>query len=164
MYTRSYTKNSNPNYFIENPLDGNCGSFALNVEEWYISDLDIDNTITASEMLDEGRDIDDVFDYLTFMNVKQILKDFEGEVRILFNKRNVHEDEELIAYRIGIFTDEETEEIETDFHFKVRRNGKWMEKPGSTEVRECDLKEDEEWVNSSNTIYNGPVIFLAKKI
>lgn len=164
MHTHEYTKNSDPNYFFEHVRKGNCGSFALNVKEWYVSDRDFDNTNEARYMLEEGRSLDEIFDYLTTINIEQILEDFKEEIRVLIDKDDVQDNEELIAFRLGIFEDEDFEGIDTDFHFKVRRDGSWMEKCGSTEVRFCELNEDEEWSNSSGDRYNGPIVFLAKKI
>lgn len=157
----SYTKNNDPNYFDEYPDEGNCGSFALNVREWYVSDRDFDNTTIADDMLSYGEDIDDVLEYLTERNVAQILEDFEDEIRLVFSEDEVEDNEELIAFRLGVF--EYCEEIDTDFHFKVKRNGCWMEKRGSTEVRFCELEEDDIWI-SSTAQYNGPLVFLAKTI
>ena len=159
-----YTKNNDPNYFVENPSDGNCGSFALNVKEWYISDMDFDNTTIANDMIEDGNTIEEIFDYLTPRNVNQILNDFKDEVRVLSNKKEIKLNEELIAFRLGVFVYDDCTALETDFHFKVKRNGEWMEKRGATEIRYCDLDEDEEWCNSSGEVYNGPIVFLAKKI
>lgn len=160
-----YTKNNNPKYFIENPLEGNCGSFALNVKEWYLSDRDFDNTSIVCTMLEEeGYNVEEALDYLTSINVQQILDDFGSDIRVITNKDDIKNGEELIAYRIGIFEEEDFPFIDTDFHFKVKRNGIWMEKCGSTEVKFCELEEDEEWRNNSGDLYNGPIIFLAKKI
>lgn len=160
----NYTKNNDPNYFDEYPDEGNCGSFALNVREWYISDRDFDNTTIAYDMMVDDVDLDVILDYLTFKNVEQILEDFSDEIRVLTNKEEVKDNEELIAYRIGIFNYEDMDYLETDFHFKVKRNGSWMEKPGSTDVKYCDLEEFDNWSNSSGDIYNGPIVFFAKKI
>ena len=79
------------------------------------------------------------------------------------DKEEVDEDEELIAFRIGIFKDEDFEGFDTDFHFMVRRDDMWMEKRGSTEVRFCEFTEDT-WIGTDCVRYNGPIIFLAKKI
>lgn len=160
-----YTKNNNPKYFIENPLEGNCGSFALNIKEWYLSDRDFDNTSIVCTMLEEeGYNVEEALDYLTSINVQQILDDFGSDIRVITNKDDINKGEELIAYRIGIFEEEDFPFIDTDFHFKVKRNGIWMEKCGSTEVKFCELEEDEEWHNNSGDLYNGPIVFLAKKI
>ena len=160
-----YTKNNNPKYFIENPLEGNCGSFALNVKEWYLSDRDFDNTSIVCTMLEEGGyNVEEALDYLTSINVQQILDDFGSDIRVITNKDDINKGEELIAYRLGIFEEEDFPFIDTDFHFRVKRNGIWMEKCGSTEVKFCELEEDEEWRNNSGDLYNGPIIFLAKKI
>lgn len=157
-----FTKNNDSRYFIDNPEKGNCGSFALNVKEWYITDRDFDNTSIVCEMADSGVDWDWIFESLTFMNVKTILDDFKDEVRVVLDEHDLKKNEELIAYRIGINWDEEFEEYDTDFHFRVRRNGKWMEKCGSTEIRYCEFTE-EEW-HGSDIVYNGPIVLLAKKI
>lgn len=160
-----YTKNNDPNYFFEHQEAGNCGSYALNVKEWYISDRDFDNTDIAYSMLGHGEHIDEVLDYITSLNVSQILEDFGKEIRTVINKEDVTDKEELIAFRIGIFNDEDYEgEIDTDFHFRVKRNGVWSEKCGSTEVKYCELQEFENWENNSGEVYNGPVVFFAKRI
>ena len=158
-----YTKNHDPNYFYTNLQDGNCGSFALNIKEWYLSDRKFDNTDIAWEMECQGYDLNSILEYLTSINVEQILADFVDEIRLLDSKEEVKENEELIAFRVGVF-DDSFDDIDTDFHFRVKRNGEWMEKCGSTEVRRCELEEGVNWTNSSGDIYNGPIVFFAKKI
>ena len=62
-----YTKNSDPNYFEDNPECANCGSFAFNVEEWYDPEQDfildvgyIDEWM--KEMVESGYNCDEVAD------------------------------------------------------------------------------------------------------
>jgi hypothetical protein len=33
-----------------------------------------------------------------------------------------------------------------DFHFRVRRNGKWSEKYGSGEIADCTMRPQDNWV------------------
>ena len=48
-----FTRNKNLKYYEDYPLEGNCGSFALRIEEWYEPDdsLSCDNNDYAEHRL-----------------------------------------------------------------------------------------------------------------
>ena len=150
-----YTRNHNPKYFEEHQYYANCGSFALNIEEWYSPDeyFESDMGMTVEEWIENciynGYDEYDASDEFTNILVCYIMNDFH-EVRIVERASELQSNEELIAFRT--FVDFEGN---WDFHFKVLRNGMWLEKCGGDPVRFC---EKDDWHNGildyiSNTVY-----------
>lgn len=140
-----YTKNSDPNYYIDHSRETNCASFALNIKEWWDPDFDPD------WFIEEGDDeymIDCVIDFY----IDNLLNDFD-DLRVVQSSDNVYEDEELIAFRVYIDLEEDngTSYVEDyDFHFRVYRDGRWQEKCGGLEVQDCP----KDWGKyDSKTIY-----------
>ena len=70
--------------------------------------------------------------------VNYILNDFD-DVRYIVQISELEQNEELIAFRTFVTTDGNW-----DFHFKVLRNGMWLEKCGSDPTRFC---EKDDWHN-----------------
>lgn len=136
-----YKRNNDLNYYYDNPNSANCGSYALRLEGWYDPEDyfyekngDIDDW--AREML-ENYDIYDVSNFYAEDLVEGMLKEFDGELRLIVDYNEVKSNEELI-----LFCTFYEEEGFYDFHFKVFRNGKWMEKNGTGEVHETN---DNDW-------------------
>ena len=167
---RNYTKNSNKNYYKENEKDTNCGSFALNIEEWYEPDdsLRDENWVIAEEMFKSGDYTDkEIIEALFERSVRGILKDFDGEIRRVPNeKAELKNNEELIAFRIGTdfwFDPQSVDDLDVDFHFQVLRDGRWQEKFGSGPVHDCEKNNlDKDWETTS-FLYEKPTAFFAHK-
>lgn len=161
-----YTKNSDPNYFEDNSECANCGSFAFNVEEWYNPELDLEEEVLyigawMAELIDNGYSCDEVADIYAEILTESVLRDFEGEIREILFPSQVHNDEELIAFR-GYCRYETGEDYipDYDFHFKVFRDGIWQEKCGSQPVKFCTA---DDWTYMTRT-YNSETIYFAHRI
>ena len=139
-----YTKNTNPHYYEENQNCSNCGSFAFQIEEWYSPDeyFEEDMGVSVEEWIDNriwnGWDEYDMSDEFAGILVNYILNDFD-DVRYIVQISELEQNEELIAFRTFVTTDGNW-----DFHFKVLRNGMWLEKCGSDPTRFC---EKDDWHN-----------------
>ena len=155
-----YTRNHNPNYFDECQRFANCGSFAFNIEEWYSPDeyFEEDTGYCVEEWIDHcvwnGWDEYDMSDAFADMLVKYILLDFD-DVRTVSYAADVKSNEELIAFRTFV-----TCEGGWDFHFKVLRDGMWLEKCGVDPVRFC---EKDDWHNGLME-YISTTIYFARKL
>ena len=112
-----YTRNHDPHYYEDHPVGTNCGSYALNIKEWY------DN-----ELYENYADIEDWVDCLLY----------EGyELREVTSIDDCAQNEEIIAFRTYVDLDFYED---FDFHFKVLRNGEWSEKNGNGPVHTCTLE------------------------
>lgn len=167
---RNYTKNSNKNYYKENEKDTNCGSFALNIEEWYEPDdsLQNDNWVVAEGMFKSGDYTDkEIIEVLFERSVNGILKDFDDEIRRVPNeKAELKNNEELIAFRIGTnfwFDPQNFYDLDVDFHFQVLRDGRWQEKFGTGSVHDCEKDNLYKDWETSTFLYENPTAFFAHK-
>lgn len=155
-----YTRNSDLSYYDESCLYTNCGSYALRLNEWYdpgdyLNDIIGDVYDWVNEMGNSGySDLDISIEYGDLL-IHGMLKEFEGELEICDGKIPTSSNVELIAFNTMCEWNE-GENVDYDFHFKVFRDGKWMEKCGANKVRECD---EDEW-----GIYIGDVTYLYHKI
>ena len=140
-----YTKNTNPHYYEENQSCSNCGSFAFQIEEWYSPDeyFEEDMGVSVEEWIDNciwnGWDEYDMSDEFAGILVNYILNDFDD-----------------VRYIVQIGELEQNE----DFHFKVFRDGLWLEKCGSDPVRFC---EENDW-NNGLLEYISQTIYFARKL
>lgn len=160
----NYERNSNPKYYEEHCGEANCGSYALNLQGWYDPEgyfchvYDCEYPDDAMGILYEsGYDEDEINRLYADILVEGILEEFDGELRQVDWRESIEDNEELIAFRtFAICEDDEGEYFHYDFHFKVFRDGKWMEKHGSYAVQECD---EDEWGN-----YNSKTYYFAHKL
>ena len=161
-----YTKNSNPNYYEENVESANCGSFALNIKEWYnpeaivISKVDCIDTWIL-ELLEHGYSCDEAADFYVEEIAEAVLSDFPKEIRQINSPSELQPSEELIALRTSCKYEEGEDWMpDFDFHFKVFRDGIWQEKCGSRPVKFCT---EDEWTYMVRT-YNSYTIYFAHQI
>ena len=156
----NYTRNHNPHYYEECQDFANCGSFAFNIEEWYSPDdyFEDDMGETVEQWIDHciwnGWDEYDMSDEFAGILVNYILNDFD-DVRYLVWEGEIQPDEELIAFRTFVDT-----EGNWDFHFKVFRDGLWLEKCGSDPLRFC---EESDW-NNGILEYISQTVYFARKL
>lgn len=163
----SFAPNHDPNYFEEHSFLTNCGSFAFNIREWYSPDdrFNEDDIELGNRLYKEGLlNVEDILDLLYRRDVKQILKDF-NLVRVADQNITLRQDEELIAFRMCVNPDAPTEDepLYIDYHFRVKRNGMWMEKIGCHEVQEIHNYSEDPWEISEELIYTGPIAYFVKK-
>ena len=153
-----YKRNSDPDYYIDRQADSNCGSFALRLEGWYDPEAYFYDyvkpvgVINWMNELSESYNDDEIATFYAEILIERMLKEFEGELRILARGQKVEANEELIEFRTFCWSWDET----WDFHFKVFRDGKWMEKNGDGPVHEC---EEDEWGD-----YDSEVFYLAHRV
>ena len=160
-----YTSNNDPNYYETHRFDTNCGSYALRLKEWYDNEID-EEWGGASEWIEELADAEIPFseipDIIAKAYIDELLLDFPENELVLLNKitQNILKDMtvELIAFRVYAPIQEYLMNDCTcfDFHFRVWRDGHWMEKNGSQAVRKCNLTD---WGK-----YNSSTFFLLHKI
>ena len=141
----------------------NCGGFALGTYSWYQvnhgDNFDLEEDLFYNSTLND----DEVREEILKNNIDYLLDDFEGDLRLLDSADDeIEDDEELIAYRICCYMDE-FENIVDDFHFRVKRNGKWYEKQGSSEPCECEFSEDP-WTDGSALWYGSRIAYFAYRV
>lgn len=162
-----FTPNYEPNYFEEHSFFTNCGSFAFNIQEWYSpddrfieDDIELGNRLYKENLLD----INGILKLLYNRDVEQILKDF-NLVQVTNKDVTLKKDEELIAFRMCVNPDAPTEDepLYIDYHFRVKRNGMWMEKIGRNEVKKISNYSEEAWEVSEELVYTGPIAYFVKK-
>ena len=137
----------------------NCGGYALRTYSWYqpYNDeedfvWDLGNLYMGEEELARGA-LESCVDYM--------LEEFGEDLRVVADGEYDPQTEELIAFRTS--TDDETDSYDWpdfDFHFKVFRDGKWMEKCGTEEIREAD---PDNWIIGCY-VYNSDTVYLAHKV
>ena len=73
---------------------------------------------------------------------------------------------EVVAYRVGIAYDEESDQLDEDFHFRVRRNGVWYEKQGTLRPHECVNQSIEDpWMTPMGDLeYNSKIYYAIIEI
>lgn len=156
----SYIKNTDPNYFIDHQSESNCGSYAFNIQGWYDPEFallldtgSIEEWIV--ELVQEGWSDEEISELYSDSLVNSILSDFEGEIEEVNCTYRPNADEELIAFRTYCVGDGIDEWADWDFHFKVFRDGLWMEKCGRDPVQFCLEDEWQYGIRSyiSNTVY-----------
>lgn len=159
-----FETNRDPNYFQDNRYHTNCGSFAFNICDWYGPDgsFDEDDTTLAVELADEYDMSDiDILETLFERNVEQIHLDFD--VIDVDKDYKPKEGEDLVAFRMCVNRTFYDDELIVDYHFRVKRNGKWLEKCGSGPVKEVVNYNEEPWLISEELIYWGPIAYFVKK-
>lgn len=160
-----YTRNSDPKYYETHQGISNCGSYAFNIKEWYDADSDFEDNVGdifmwIKDMVYEGYSDEEISDIYAEEIVPKILDDFDGEVREIDGENSpLAPNEELVALRTFCYYDEDGW-CNYDFHFKVFRDSRWMEKCGDTAVRFCTL---DDWTTGINT-YISKTIFFAHRI
>lgn len=177
-----YKRNSNPDLFEEECSDTNCGSFALNVTEWYtpyITDDSVDEDDElyqyaeweranyAYELLQEGYSTMEVMESLTEKDFEFILLTCPWLVPIDETEIN-YELDRVIAYRLMLEAPNDVSEFDmdegSDFHFRVLIDGTWWEKNGAGPVHEVEYPDSDVWEVDEFLVYDGPVKYARFKV
>ena len=152
----TYERNHDPEYYESHRNYANCGSFALNLKGWYDpEDYFYDREGYAADWIEElytnGYNEEEISNLYAEILVEGMLEEFRGELRELTPTNwRINPSEELVEFRTFCYYDEEGC-ANWDFHFKVLRDGLWMEKNGSGPVHCC---EEDEWGDYiSDTFY-----------
>ena len=159
-------RNSNPNYYTHSPEASNCGGFAFNILGWYTPyEYESARKHKMLELaLEERYSHSKIEEEILKMDKEFMLKNFKGALTTCENPDLIPSDKRIIAYRI--FVDEDSRWINSDFHFKVRINGKWYHKQGSMSPEECELDSEHEWPlleDDDETIlhyYDSPILYF----
>ena len=158
----NYTRNSDLTYYETNRGATNCGSYALRLNEWYDLDTYFEDTTGyfigewIVEKDHEGYDDYEISTMYGDILVQGILEEFDGELEECDGQPPTTEDTELIAFSTYCYSSDSSYSSNYDYHFKVFRDGKWMEKCGCDKVRECD---EDDWGD-----YIGDVTYFYHKI
>lgn len=139
--------------------------FALNIEEWltpYEDDWGVEREDTMIEMWDTGAPINEIYDVFLNADADYLTTNYPLEVITEEEFKALPKDCEVVAYRIGINYDayEEDGIPDSDFHFKVRRNGQWYEKTGGAAPTKCDLETDKPWEAHDGLLYDSRIIYF----
>lgn len=151
----------------------NCGGYALRTYSWYLPWEDEYEIL--DEINDEQLDEEDALECILQKCCDYMLNEFDGTLRIapqlpLKKFKYNPKEEELIAFRVNVNHFEKNDEInyfDIEFHFKVYRDGKWMEKLGSEPISYCenenqwDYREQDEWCD---LWYDSPTLYLLHRI
>jgi len=156
-----YTRNTDLNHYERNRQTTNCGSYALRLNEWYHLNRRFEDT--TDEWVDEwiankykeGYSEHEISCFYAEILAQCMLSDFEGDLEICDGTPPESDNVELVAFNTFCYYDE-IWGADTDFHFKVFRDGVWKEKCGRSQVRECD---GEHWGG-----YIGDPIYFYHKI
>ena len=155
----SYTRNSDLNYYETDRWATNCGSYALRLNEWYELDQYFEDVTGyyIDEWIDEqGENGYSDYEISTMYGdilVDGILEEFKGELEVCDGRPPTTSNVELIAFSTYCYYIEEGSS-DFDYHFKVLRNGKWMEKCGTYKVRECDEDEWGDYIGDVTYFYH----------
>lgn len=144
--------------------DYNCGGFALGTYKWF-NPFDGDYDDRADRIALElvgASDFDRYrFQKQLFDNEVDYIQKHCSYLKPIKNLRFIPKTATIVAYRNGVFWDEEFEGYQYDFHFKVRSNNQWFEKCGRNEVRCCELMPRSVW-DTGTTIYNSPIQYFLR--
>ena len=164
----------------------NCGGFALGLIEWVTPYISCNNCVYVKENLpitdwDELCDSCEESQYARLDYIEYCIDScgldtalqiiIKSDVRMLVNKypflqridaSDCIKYNKIIAYRIGVNIFEDSDEIEQDFHFRVKINGKWYEKCGAGAIKEININEssiNQPW-QVADFVYNSPIIYF----
>lgn len=173
-----YTRNTNPNLYVEDEWGQNCGSFALGVNGWYcpyIQDDDVEDELILyteyernywiEEMVNEGLLREDIMSCLIERDFEFILKTCPWLEPI--QEEEIDIKDRVIAYRLCMQIPDERAEFQVDndmdFHFRVLLDGVWWEKNGAGPIHEVDYPENEIWEVEDFLVYDGEIKYARFK-
>lgn len=164
--------NNDSSFWESDSLDSwdyNCGSYALDIKQWYYPYPDRDERDAwIQEMYDEGRSLRAIKEAILEDDISNMLAQFRDYLQPINSPNDVPYSRDVIAYRISLMVNEDeayNPELVYDFHFKVRRNGKWSEKQGYGPILSCDLDENVIWDAGWMLQYDSPIkYFVVNKI
>ena len=173
-----YKRNSDPGLFRENENGTNCGSFALNVTEWYTPYIEgyiEDDSLWKYEVDERARWAYDLLqDGYTAMEVMDCVTDRDFEFILMtcpwlepIDLDEMRDTDRVIAYRLSMEVPGDVSEFDMDengdFHFRLFENGEWWEKNGAGPVHKVIDMSEEPWEVDDWLIYDGPVKYARFK-
>ena len=166
------------NYSNTDLIDYNCGGAALLTFNAFIPYRDRSGHMDGvARMMQRGYSWDKTINIVLERDIKQMLNEFGGRLKLVNCNYELNQDERLIAYRI--FLDKELynigiskysdiddlcEFIDSDFHFKFKdyNDKSWYQKLGFTEDGIVKTTVNN-WRNGS-IYYNSRTVFFCLKI
>ena len=173
MTNIKYNRNTNPSiYYGSNEINLNCGSFALEVDEWYTpyaaegpdySEMEREDWICS--LLEEGCSREEIMSYVVEADFAFILDSCPWLEQISYE--DIDFNDRVIAYRLS-FNDVDCAEdfdsdLDTDFHFRVLIDGEWYEKNGGGPVHLADQDILAKWVIDDWLVYDSDIKFARFK-
>ena len=170
-----YIRNSDPTLFEKDQANTNCGSFALNVTEWYTPYLidndtsiddgnlsyytEMDRNDWAYELVQDGYSVQEVMEFLIEKDWEFILKSCPWLIPI--HKEEIVPTDRVIAYRLSLELPDKLSEFDLeengDFHFRVMIDGEWWEKNGGGPIHKVEEMNEEPWEAEKWLVYTGPI-------
>ena len=148
------------------PSDYNCGGYALRTFSWYLPYDDISHSDLAEEMYQNGMSKEEIELEILQHDLEVMKEDFPDKLIYIKSLDEAAPEDTVIAYRLYIKIyddkDEMCENVDTDFHFRVRSNNIWTEKCGSDPILPCTFSE-EPWDNGGDCIYDSPILYFVLK-
>ncbi len=153
--------NNDPTFWDDDPAECNCGSYALNIVDWYYPYEDrVVRDDWIESMLNNGFTMDEAREEVLAEDVYNMETQFGDYLVPIDSPDDIPNEVEVIAYRVSLLYDV-FDDPYYDFHFKVRRDGYWSEKRGMSEVRSCALQADEIWDNGGYLQYSSTIQYFA---
>ena len=168
--------NTDPTFWKQTRENCNCGSFALNLTEWFSPCDDYDDRkdfitdLLAGLANPVGEDLFEAENEILDQDELYMLSHFPQliplTIRDISELDAIDDCYPIIAYRIGIDCNAdgvmEESDFDEDFHFKVRINGEWWEKNGSGEIHQCALDAHKSWPlpEDDNLVYDSAIRFF----
>ena len=169
-----------PLFWAKKRLGCNCGSYALNIDSWFIPyDEDeypaLDREDFIASLYASGNDVNSIMDILLEGDVEGILEQCPWIEQT--SKEEINDDDIVVAYRLALTIEDwnpdedadifQADYIDTDFHFRIRRNGVWEEKCGNTPITRCKEQVWEEfekpWDTGWGVIYRSTILYFRYK-
>lgn len=185
---------------FHNEEDYNCATYAFNLPDGGFKLFNCFDDHYLIELHEDGytedRIYETILENLTYEILDGQYPEHIRQVKTLEDIQNIKDDEELIQMRIRLdyshglrpscgkigdcndscigcleshYVDKQYC-IGGDFHFRVFRNGKWMEKCGATEIQECEPWNDDfghhanDFNGSSDNGYLSPTVLFINKV
>lgn len=149
-----YTRNRDLNYYNTDCSRANCGSYALRLNEWYDPEDYVERIVGNTydwieELYINGYSEWEIATIYGEIMSEGILREFSGELESCEGEIIEDDSVELIALCTWCIYEEDVGS-DWDFHFKVYRDGKWMEKNGVFPVHECS---EDDWGRYNSDVF-----------
>lgn len=165
-------RNGRRNSWDRDDDDYNCFGYACRTFAWstpYDRNTEPTHADRVSFGLEHHQSLAEIYDNILKADMNFFNKAYGDNITFYEYEDDAPENCELVAYRfyVALEMDEDYYEEDyefskydwdCDFHFRVRRNGKWSEKRGSLPVRKCDL--DDPWETSDGYTYDSKIVFF----
>ena len=146
--------------------DYNCGGYALRTFSWYLPYDDISHSDLAEEMYQNGMSKEEIELEILQHDLEVMKEDFPDKLIYIKSLNEAAPEDTVIAYRLYIkiydYKDEMYENVDTDFHFRVRSNNIWTERCGRDPILPCTCSE-EPWDKGGDFIYDSPILYFVFK-